>query len=65
MPKYKHHSWDPECAMAPRRAGGGCHHRDGLRADKGSAIAQRRGDPCPQSSSSKKAKSNESDEKLT
>ena len=40
--------------MAPIRAGGGRLHRDGLRADKSSAIAQRRGDPCPQSHSSKK-----------
>ena len=39
--------------MAPRRAGGGHHHRDELRADNSSAIVQRRGDPCPQSSSSK------------
>ena len=38
--------------MAPIRAGGGRLDRDGLRADKSSAIAQRRGDPCPQSHSS-------------
>ena len=39
--------------MAPIRAGGGRRHRDGLRADRSSAIAQRRGDPCPQSHLSK------------
>ena len=35
--------------MAPIRAGGGHRHRhrDRLRADRSSAIAQRRGDPCP------------------
>ena len=39
--------------MAPIRAGGGRRHRGGLRADRSSAIAQRRGDPCPQSHLSK------------
>ena len=43
--------------MAPIRAGGGRCHRDGLRADRSSAIAQRRGDPCPQSRLVSKAKS--------
>ena len=43
--------------MAPVRPGRGHHHRDGLRADKSSAIAQRRGDPCPQSRLVSKAKS--------
>ena len=39
VPKYRHHSRDPECAMARRRAGRSHHHCIGLRADKGSAIA--------------------------
>ena len=41
--------------MAPRRAGRGRHHHDELQAAKSSGLAQRRGDPCPQSSSKKQS----------